>query len=266
MTSPTPLQNKTVLVPRERKQAKFFSQMVVKYGGIPIEIPLLAFRPREVSTEIESTIQHLNQYDWIIFTSQVTVETFFPYRDLLLSSGAPKTAAIGEKTAQALREKGVHVAFVPSEFVAESFVTDFASFIHKGDRILIPKGNLARDYISNGLTEIGAIVDEIIMYETYFPEESKGKLAALLSMRKLDIIPFTSPSTVDHFMEVVKENELFSELESCIFACIGPVAKARAEYFRLPVHAVPEIFTVEEMMKGIVQFVNDHFPVNYYPC
>ena len=258
MTSLPPLQNKTVLVPRERKQAKFFSQIVVKYGGIPIESPLLAFRSREISTEMELILQKMNQYDWIIFTSQVTVETFLSY-GMTEAPDAPRVAAIGEKTAQALRKKGVQVAFVPSKFVAESFVTDFAPFIHKGARILIPKGNLARDYISSELTKIGAVVDEIIVYETYFPEESKGKLAALLSMHKLDIIPFTSPSTVDHFMEMVNENNLFQDLKSCTFACIGPVAKARAESFGLPVHVVPEIFTVEEMMKEIAQFVNEHF-------
>ena len=45
MITPLPLQNKKVLVPREKKKVKSFSEMVQKYGGIPVEISLLAFKP-----------------------------------------------------------------------------------------------------------------------------------------------------------------------------------------------------------------------------
>ncbi len=45
MTDSAPLKNKKILVPRGKGQAKPFSDLVKKNGGIPIEIPLIAFRP-----------------------------------------------------------------------------------------------------------------------------------------------------------------------------------------------------------------------------
>lgn len=254
MTSAPPLKNKRVLVPREKKQAKVFSELVKRWGGEPVEIPLLAFQPVEMTSEIETVIHHLSTYDWVIFTSNVTVETFLSYPGVL-NSDFKGIAAIGEKTAQTLSEKGLKVDFVPKEYVAEAFVSQFTSRISKGTRVLIPKGNLARQVIADRLKEKGAIVDEIIVYETYFPTESKNILAQKIVEHGLDIIPFTSPSTVDHFMDVVQENSLRGELSTLVFACIGPVAKKRAESYDLPIHIVPSVYTVEEMLKEIVIYM-----------
>ena len=105
MITPLPLQNKKVLVPREKKQVKSFSEMVQKYGGIPVEISLLAFKPIGLTKEIEKVIHNLSQYDWIIFTSNVTVETFFPITKEVMTP-FPKIATIGTKTAKVVLERG----------------------------------------------------------------------------------------------------------------------------------------------------------------
>lgn len=256
MITPLPLQNKKVLVPREKKQAKSFSEVVYKYGGSPVEIPLLAFKPIGLTKEIEKVIHDLNQYDWIIFTSNVTVETFFSFTKENITP-FPKVATIGTKTAKVLLERGLHVDFIPTEFVAETFVTEFLPYVQEGTRVLIPKGNLARSFISEGLKSIGAIVDEVIVYETYFPVESKSVLTEKITQHGIDVVPFTSPSTVDHFMEVISENSLSHELSSFTFACIGPIAKKRAESYGLNVEIVPSVYTVEEMVKSIANYLNE---------
>ena len=254
MITPLPLQNKKVLVPRETKQIKSFSEMVQKYGGIPVEVPLLAFKPIGLTKEIKGVINNLIQYDWIIFTSNVTVDTFFSFTKENMTP-FPKVATIGTKTAKVLLEKGLQVEFIPTEFVAETFVTEFLPYVQEGTRVLIPKGNLARSFISEGLKRIGAIVDEVIVYETYFPVESKGVLTQILIQDGLDVVPFTSPSTVDHFMEVIVENNLFHKLSTFTFACIGPVAKKRAENMGLTVEIVPTVYTAEEMVRAIVNYL-----------
>ncbi len=254
MTPSFPLKNKTVLVPRGKSQAKGFSDIVTRYGGTPVEIPLLAFRAAEQTVELKNIMNKLHTYDWVIFTSSVTVATFLSHWSQG-SSLPKKIAAIGEKTAQALVEKGLKVDFIPAKYVAEEFVVEFSPLMKDGTKVLIPKGNLARDYISTRLSKVGARVDEIIIYETFFPDESKAKLAQMLKEKKLDIIPFTSPSTVDHFMEVVKEEGLSDRVHACIFACIGPVAQKRAESFGLTIHAVPSVYTVEKMIEAVADYL-----------
>ena len=253
MTLPTSLQNKTVLNPRGKKSAQSFSKVVEEYGGLPVEVPLIDFKPIELTSELNGIRMKIQTYDWIIFTSNVTVETFFTFitRDQLVSS---QIAAIGEKTAQVLSEKGCKVHFMPTKYVAETFVEEFLPYIKPGTKVLLPKGSLARNYISTRLTKYGAIVDEITIYETVLPTESKAILEKILFENKLDIICFTSPSTVDHFMEIV-ENGFRDKLHSCLISCIGPVAQKRAEKWGLTVHVVPKRYTVEEMIKSIAEYL-----------
>lgn len=255
MTSSCSLHNRTVLNPRGKESARGFSKVVKKYGGVPVEVPLLSFKAAELSKEEKKVIENIHTYDWIIFTSNIAVETFLSFYAEERTQ-LPYVAAIGKKTAQVLEKKGIKVDFIPAEFVAESFVTEFASRIEKGTKVFIPKGNLARDYIAEQLKKLGAIVDEMIIYDTYFPRESKEHLARLLSDHKLDIISFTSPSTVDHFMEVVESHGLRDQIQSCIIACIGPVAKKRAESLGLTVHVVPDVYTVDEMIKHIAEYIS----------
>ena len=255
MLKPCGLKDKKVLVPRGAGQAKSFSQLVEKYGGISIEIPLIAFRPIEINQRLQTAMDNIDTYDWIIFTSNVTVETFFSFKKIEEFVVFPKIAVIGKKTEEVLNEQGLKAEFVPSAYVAEVFVEEFLPFVAKGSKILLPKGNLAREYISSSLIKNGAHVDEIVIYETYMPNESREKLAKMLSADELDILMFTSPSTVDHFMSVVQEYKLESHLENCVIGCIGPVTEKKLLSYGLPVHAAPEEYTVKEMIKSTIQYL-----------
>ncbi|MFJ7727127.1 uroporphyrinogen-III synthase [Neobacillus sp. NPDC097160] len=254
MIKSLPLLDKKVLVPRGKDQAKSFSDLVERYGGTPVEIPLIAFRPIEKNQRLQDCLKALDTYDWIIFTSNVTVETFFSFFD----GGAarlPRIAVIGKKTDEVLHCRGLHADFVPSAYVAESFVEEFLPLIDRGTRVLLPKGNLAREYIASALTEAGAVVDEVVIYETYMPEESRVKLFQMLADHQLDILTFTSPSTVDHLMDVVRENGLVQQLRHCVIGCIGPITEKKLHDYGLAVHASPEEYTVKEMMKSLIAFL-----------
>ncbi|MEH7417100.1 uroporphyrinogen-III synthase [Neobacillus drentensis] len=250
------LLDKKVLVPRGKGQAKSFSQLVERYGGIPVEIPLIAFRPIAGNQRLQVCLEALDTYDWIIFTSNVTVETFFSFCDRDAAK-LPKIAVIGKKTAEVLQERGIRPAFVPSAFVAEVFVEEFIPLVGPYAKILLPKGNLAREYIAASLMAVGAKVDEVVIYETYLPEESRLKLAQMLSRDELDILTFTSPSTVDHLMDVVKEYGLEEQLKNCIIGCIGPVTEKKLLEYGLQVHASPEQYTVKDMMESTVAYLEN---------
>lgn len=249
-----PLLGKRILVPRGKKEAKAFSALVEKYGGVPLEIPLLSFRPIVPSEKMIEILHNINTYDWLIFTSNVTVETFLA----TVNNGfyqLPRIAVIGKRTEVVLTNRGYKVDFVPNEYVAEGFVREFLPLVQKGMKILVPKGNLARDFIAESLTAAGAHVDELVVYETYLPEESKSQLKDAISEKQIDIFTFTSPSTVDHFMEVINENGLHRFLDDCLISCIGPITKERIESVGLRVHVIPETYTVEDMLKKMIIYL-----------
>jgi uroporphyrinogen-III synthase len=256
MIKSLPLLDKKVLVPRGENQAESFSQLVERYGGIPIEIPLIAFRPIERNGQLQDVLKAVDSYDWLIFTSNVTVETFFSFFEKeVIGEDFPKIAAIGKKTAEVLQVRGLRVDFIPSSYVAETFVEEFSPYIHKGARVLLPKGNLARVYIANALTKVGATVDEVVIYETYMPFDNRKKLAGMIAGKHLDILTFTSPSTVDHLMDVVKEYGLGEQLKECVISCIGPITEKKLLAHGLTVHASPKEYTVKEMIKSTIAYL-----------
>jgi uroporphyrinogen-III synthase len=252
------LKNKKVLVPRDKKEAQTFSRLLERYGGIPIEIPLIAFRPVKVDQHLQQVLETLDTYDWIIFTSKVTVETLAALIGSGKLSKLPKIAVIGKKTEEALQKNGLTAQFLPSKFVAETFVEEFLPYTYQGMKICIPKGNLARDYIAKSLRAGGAIVEEAIVYENYMPEESQEKLKSLIAGRKLDILLFTSSSTVDHFMDVVTKYQLEKQLEDCLIGCIGPITEEKLKSYGLTVHASPKVYTVEEMINSINSYLEEN--------
>lgn len=255
MLKPLGLVDKKVLVPRGAGQAKSFSQLVEKYGGISIEIPLIAFRPIELTEQLQRAMTEIDTYDWIVFTSNVTVETFFSIYKKEEYKSFPRIAVIGKKTEEVLQEKGLKAEFVPSAYVTEVFTDEFLSMVPSGSKVLIPKGNLAREYISASLSNHGVLVDEIVIYETYMPEDSREKLAKMLAEDEIDILMFTSPSTVNHFMSVVKEYQLERHIDRCVISCIGPVTEKKLRAFGLPVHVSPTEYTVKEMVKSTIEYL-----------
>ncbi|WP_080844571.1 uroporphyrinogen-III synthase [Cytobacillus gottheilii] len=256
MSAASSLLGKRVLIPRGRQHAKPVAALVRDLGGVPVEIPLISFKPTLTHDSAAELNEILHTYDWLIFTSNVTVETFLAHVNTKKGS-FPKIAVIGEKTKEVLEAKGMKVDFVPSQYVAEGFIEEFLPRIQKGEQILIPKGNLARDAIATALLKKEVKVKEIIVYETTMPEESKAILKDQLLAHQLDIVLFTSPSTVDHFMDVVLENDLVEQSKRCLIACIGPVSKARAETHGLHVHAIPDRYTVKDMLNEIIQYLKE---------
>ena len=187
------LAGKTVLITRAQHQAKQMSVAVKEKSGIPLEIPLLRMEGMS-SRQIQHIAKQLHSYDWVIFTSKNGVAFFLDSLKKKLPATI-KIAAVGVKTKLELEKRGYQVAFVPTSFVAEVFAEEFIKKLSGNERILFPKGNLARDVIPVALRGIGVSLDELIVYGTKENVEKKQELIEALEVGKVDVITFTSPST-----------------------------------------------------------------------
>lgn len=242
-----PLLGKTVLVTRGKEQAKAFSEKLRKAGATPIEIPLILISPSSHREEIERCVRQLPNYDWLIFTSANGVRFFFPF--VKKETPLPKVAVVGKKTAAALKTYGVSPAAIPSEFVAEGMIEALKPLVKPRDRVLLVKGNLARPVLRDALINMGADVTDLIVYETLMNESGKEQLLYLLRERKLDVITFTSSSTVQSFIRMMEKEDIASLLSGCVIACIGPITKETAEKAGLAVHICPDEYTIDDMIK-----------------
>ncbi|KAB2444992.1 uroporphyrinogen-III synthase [Bacillus luti] len=246
------LAGKTVLITRAQHQAKQMSVAVKEKSGIPLEIPLLRMEGMS-SRQIQHIAKQLNSYDWVIFTSKNGVAFFLDSLKKKLPATI-KIAAVGVKTKLELEKRGYQVAFVPTSFVAEVFAEEFIKKLSGNERILFPKGNLARDVIPVALRGRGISLDELIVYGTKVNVEKRQELIASLEVEKIDIITFTSPSTVTSFVHLLEGTNWREWTKKCTIACIGPITEKEAILY-FPHVIVPKEYTVEALLQCICESI-----------
>ncbi|HDR7632392.1 MULTISPECIES: uroporphyrinogen-III synthase [Bacillus] len=246
------LAGKTVLITRAQHQAKQMSVAVKERSGIPLEIPLLRMEGTS-HRQIQHIAGQLHSYDWVIFTSKNGVAFFLDSLRKKLP-GLIKIAAVGVKTKLELEKRGYQVEFVPTAFVAETFAEEFLKELSGNERILFPKGNLARDVIPVKLREFGVFLDELIVYGTKVNVEKKQELITALKLGEVNIITFTSPSTVDSFVRLLEGTNWREWTKKCTIACIGPITEKEANLY-FPHVIVPKEYTVEALLQCICESI-----------
>ncbi|MCU5682984.1 uroporphyrinogen-III synthase [Bacillus wiedmannii] len=246
------LAGKTVLVTRAQHQVKQMSVAVKAKSGIPLEIPLLRMEGMS-HRQIQHIVGKLHSYDWVIFTSKNGV-AFFLDRLRKKLPVTMKIAAVGVKTKLELEKRGYEVDFVPTSFVAEVFAEEFVKKLSGNECILFPKGNLARDVIPVALREIGVSLDELVVYGTKENVEKKRELIEALEVGKVDIITFTSPSTVTSFVHLLEGANWREWTKKCTIACIGPITKKEASLY-FPHIIMPKEYTVEALLQCICESI-----------
>ncbi|KAB7708605.1 uroporphyrinogen-III synthase [Bacillus aerolatus] len=255
MMSAGPLFGKHVLVTRPRGQAASFIDKIEAAGGMVHFVPLIAFRSFS-DPNGKDRLQTLFTYDWIILTSKNGVDFFFQQLEKAGKDRADiqaRFAAIGTETAAVLQTYGFQAEYIPEKFSADQFAKEITDGSFEATKVLIPKGNLARTMIADALRKKGMAADEWIVYETFFPEEEKARLIDLLQKERTDVITFTSPSSVRHFMKAAEEAGI-DAFEQSVVACIGPVTKKEADRFGLHTKICPDVYTSESLAEAI-----DHY-------
>lgn len=253
-----PLFGKRVLVTRSREQASVLSEKLELLGAEAWEYPTIKIKAPEDSKPMDEAVKTAGDYQWIIFSSVNGVHAFFKCMQKnkldVRSMGNAKICAIGPKTAEALEERGLLVDVMPEVFRAEAVVEALKGRINKGDRVLLPRADLARKVLVDSLVELGADVNEVVAYETVMADAADTDL--LLEKMKageIHVLTFTSSSTVTNFMKLLDGH--FDLIKNITVACIGPITADTAKKNGLHVDICAENYTID----GLVQAIQDHF-------
>lgn len=220
-----PLFGKRIVVTRTREQAGALSAELSAYGADVIELPTIRIEPPQDRREFAELVTHAHEYDWLVFTSPNGVakffDAFFSTFEDARSLGNPRIAAIGNGTAAKIREYRIGVDLIPEKFVAEGLIEAFAKLSVENLTMLWVRAEESRDVVYEGLSELGAIVDECVAYRTVPETEDPTGAKARLLEEGADLITFTSGSTADHFFDLGLEWP-----ENCAAASIGPITSA----------------------------------------
>jgi uroporphyrinogen III methyltransferase/synthase len=104
----------------------------------------------------------------------------------------------------------------------------------------------------------GALVDVVPVYKTVLPEAGLGRLKEELLAGTIDVVTFTSSSTVLNFVELMGGMDDARRLAAkTIVACIGPITARTAEEHGLPVTIMPGENTVPALAHAIARFYSE---------
>jgi uroporphyrinogen-III synthase len=259
---------KRILITRPRAQADEFSERLRWAGFEPIFFPVIEIQPIENNVALERALEKLNCYEWVVFTSVNAVEVVFdviarsreaatkqsPVEEWRLLRSARsditrRVAAIGPKTAEALKARGITPDFVPDEYVAEAILPGLGDL--QGRWVLLPRAEIARKALPEAIVNAGGIAHEIAVYRTLPVQPEPGGLAALKA--GVDVVTLTSPSTVQNFIAIARQNGLdpLNLPNDPLFACIGPITERAARDESLTRLVAAKEYTTDGLIETI---------------
>jgi uroporphyrinogen III methyltransferase/synthase len=252
-----PLFGKRILVTRSRHQASTLSRLLFERGAQPIELPAIDIQPVSDTRELDQAISNLIQYQWVVFTSANGVEAVFErLHAAKLDSRALhglKIGAIGPATGKALAQRGITADYYPAVYTTEGLIAGFQSWNIAGQRFLLPRTDIADEELAKRLTGLGAVVQEVAVYRTSPNIEAIAKAKEMLLSNQLDVITFTSSSTVSNLVTAFGTDS--APLNRVKIACIGPKTAETA----IKTGLKPDIVASEHTIPGLVNALEEYF-------
>ncbi len=251
-----PLMGKSIVVTRAREQASNLVAALSELGAQCLEYPTIEVMPPDDWAPLDQAIKKLKTYDWLVFTSVNGVKYFFKrlFEKGLdaRALGNVRTAVIGPATQARLAGFGITADILPKSYRAESVVEAFSREDIRGKKVLLPRAQEARAILPLELEKMGATVDEITAYVTRPVTDGAEALASSLRDGDVDMITFTSSSTVTNFKALLPPTGMDELLANVRIISIGPITTETAESLGFSVDITADTYTIPGLCEAIV--------------
>ena len=223
-----------------------------RYGILTRRIGGLSIRCR-LEEEKEQLYGRLKDYTVLAFTSANGAELFL---EGLLNQGMDARAlshmrigAVGEGTAQALRQRGLRADWIPRQYTTADLARLLAARCGKEDQVLIPRS-------ADGSRELNRILDEArVVYRDVPLYETEGKPVDVSLLAGINCMIFGSASGVEAFFKGCGEERGKLALEKTAAAAIGPYTSAALKKRGCAARLEPEIHTITETARMVKDFL-----------
>lgn len=249
-----PLFGKTVLVTRPREQTEEMTRDLEDLGARVLVQPTISIGPPHDWSPVDDSISRLSEFDLVVFSSRNGVRYFL---DRMLSQGADarqfanaKIAAIGSATASALAEWRLSADIVPRTYQAEALVEALADSV-EGKKVLLVRASRGREVLAESLTASGAIVEQVVAYQSEDLTELDPYVESELEAGHIDWITATSSAIARSLVR------LMHPLDSHVIrlAAISPLTAGVLEELGQTVDVVAEQYTARGVVEAILAAV-----------
>jgi uroporphyrinogen-III synthase len=238
-----------ILVTRPRHQAAMLIAQLEALGAEVIELPLIEIAPPDDLSALDAAIGRIELYDWIVFTSTNGVGALFGRLEQLGldAPSKPSLAAIGSATRAALFSASGRCDFVPIRASAQGVLSEIGDVA--GQRILLPRADIAREELAQGLRANGAIVDDVVAYRTIADRSSVERLPEILE-RGVHVATFFSPSAVRVYLDSPLQQGF-----APVVVCVGPTTASAFSERGLRADVIAE----DQTAGGVIEAMWRHF-------
>lgn len=253
-----PLFGRRVLVTRPTHQAASMVRKLEDLGAVVACLSAIEIREPASSAPLDRALDQLRagEWDWLVFTSANGVCALLRRLETLgrdlRDLGRVKLAAIGPKTADALREYHLRADVVPETYSSEGLATVLTPLV-SGQRVLLARANRGRDLVRAELAKVAAHVEQVTVYDQVDAIEPGP--VVLDALRRGEIRYVTLPSSniargiLRAFDDTIRGRTLRGEIR---LVAISPETARTIGELGYPVAAVAAVFTEDGLIDAVV--------------
>jgi uroporphyrinogen III methyltransferase/synthase len=257
-----PLFGKRVLVTRPRHQAGDLVRRLEALGAVVLVQPAVEIREPADWGPVDRALAQLATYDWVVFTSANGVHAFLGRllhtgRDLR-ALGRAQLAAIGPKTADALRHYHLTPDLVPARFQSEDLAAELKGRIRPGQRLLLARADRGRELLRHELASL-ADVEQVAVYSQVDAVDADSRVLDSLRRGEIDYVTLTSSNIARALIEQL-DDTCRARLHSgeTKLVSISPVTSADVRQLGFAVAAEATQATTEELIEAVVRLALSH--------
>ena len=198
-----------VVVTRPAHQADHLCQLIEQVGGTAIRLPVIEITPPSNIQAAQEKLSQLKKFSIAIFTSANAVDGLFKLAPPPFSWPPHlQVAAIGKRTASVLEAHAIPVDIIPDQgFNSEALLKDSAMNAVSGKQIMIFKGEGGRELLAETLSQRGASIETIDLYQRKRPNEGLRNIQQAGKSGSIDLFIVTSNEGLQNLFEMATEAE-----------------------------------------------------------
>ena len=241
------LKGKRIAVTRPKERIGTLSTRLRALGADVIEYPCIETRPIVPCAPMEEALGQLQNYDWLALTSPAGAQYLWEElrregKDARALAGL-KIAAIGPGTAGVLAKHGLQADYIPEVYDAAHLG---AGLVKLGARnVVMFRADIGTPELPETLLASYVSYLDVAIYETVYTSPCADSLRPQLENSEIDMVTFTSASTVKGFVDSLGQDFDFTKVTA---VCIGIQTEAEAKKYGMRTH-VAEKATLDAMIE-----------------